>query len=600
MYVQTICISCAAWFDDPLFSDLLESQSLISCVCGSDVPPLAVPSTLEELASSGRSLFLHKHYLQALHCFKRADLRCEVKVCEAYLLRKAARSSVGVASLNVQQRAFTTAADAFADYAAAATGSERRQYYRTSADSYVRGGQYLNVADTYLKAEEFELAAKQYRKAGSFDRTLHVLTDHSTVIPEKTATDLWIVCRLYYCGRSNNQAPVPLFSSSEEELEFLEEYDLDGARVSLLESRTMYYEVAEIHLLENHPMEAIQAFLKDNRNIDSAARAADTLLEFMGRKCSFRITPKAAVVDDSVRQAIALTDQLQVEKLESITRNLISMFQSILREDHESLKKLVLTFQEHGHYTAALHCLDHFFARSTDIRPFQLHEMARFLETFHTYARLLYQTSTLPDPLGRRECDVQRLLSVVPLSGDKFLIMSGTFLYNNVTKTPWNNRLVSVDQFGYTASRKNTTELIRRSIRTLLKDKVLAVDEMCCHAPVFLQCLSFIVSGTCQRDQCPQNHVTRSSLGHVQYNAHVAIHMQLILILQLLYSAHPSMKQWESMRDWLEHLYEVLAPPFQHKSSEELDLRIFLSVEPIQKPSISDDFDENHQFEFRF
>jgi hypothetical protein len=128
-----------------------------------------------------------------------------VEVCEAYLLRDAARSKVGVALLNIQQRAFITAADAFADCGAAATGNERRQYYRTSADCYVRGGQDLKAADAYLKAEEFELAAKIYRRAGAFDRTLHILTDHPAMIPETTATELWMVCRLHYCGRSNDR-----------------------------------------------------------------------------------------------------------------------------------------------------------------------------------------------------------------------------------------------------------------------------------------------------------------------------------------------------------------------------------------------------------
>ncbi|KAG2034062.1 hypothetical protein BDR03DRAFT_993883 [Suillus americanus] len=553
-----------------------ESQNLI-CTCprGINVSPLAVYSTPDEWASSGRLLFLHKRYSQAIHCFKRANLHREVTVCEAYLLREAARSSIGVALPNVQQRAFTAAADAFAECGAAATGNERRQYYRTSAECYVRGGQDLKAADTYLKAEEFELAAKKYRKAGSFDRTLHVLTDHHAMIPEKTAADLWMVCRLHYCGRSDDQAPVPLFSSSfDEELEFLEEYDLDCARVSLLESRSMYYEVAEIHLSENRPMEAVQAFLKDNSNIDSATRAADTLLEFMWRKCSFRITPKATVVDDSVRQAIALADRLQMKKLEPMTRNLVLMFQRILQEDHESLKKLALTFQERGHYTAALHCLDHFFTRSTDIRSFQLHEMAGFLETFHTYARLLYQTSTLNDPLGRREYDVQRLFSIEPLSGDEFLIPSGTFLHDSVTTTQ-NNHLVSMHQSGYKASRRDATELIRLSIRTVLKDKVLALDEMCCGAPVFLQCLPYIVYGNCQRKACPQEHVTMSNLCRVKYNAHVAIHLQLILILQFLYSAEPSIMRWRSMRNWLEHLYEALTPPlFIQGSFADLDLTL--------------------------
>jgi hypothetical protein len=219
------------------------------------------------------------------------------------------------------------------------------------------------------------------------------------------------------------------------------------------------------------------------------------------------------------------------------------MFQSILRKDHKSLKTLALTFQEHGHHTVALHCLDHFFTRSIDIRPFQLHEMASFLETFYTYARLLHQTSTLPDPLGRRECDVQRLFSIVPLSGDEFLIPSGTFLYVSVATTQ-NYHLVSMHQSGYMASRRNVTELIYLSIRTVLNDKVLALEKMCCGAPVFLQCLPYIVYGNCERKGCSQEHVTMSNLDRVQYNAHVAIHVQLILILQLLYSAHPSMMRW--------------------------------------------------------
>jgi hypothetical protein len=237
------------------------------------------------------------------------------------------------------------------------------------------------------------------------------------------------------------------------------------------------------------------------------------------------------------------------------------MFQSIIREDHESLKKLALTFQEHGHHTAVLHCLDHFFTRSTDIRPFQLHEMASFLETFHIYARLLYQTSTLHDPLGRRECDVQRLFSIVPLSGDRFLIPSGTFLHDNVTGIPENNRRFSVHQLGYTATRRDATELIYSSIRTVLHDKVLALDEMCCVAPVFLQCLSYVVYGNCRRKGCPQEHVTMSNLDRAQYNAHIAILMQLILILQFLYSALPNMMRWKRCVQcglWLKYILILL------------------------------------------
>jgi hypothetical protein len=125
-----------------------------------------------------------------------------VKVCEAYQLREAARSSVGVALLSNQKRAFNVAADAFTDCGATATGNQKLQYYRNSADCYVRAGDDLKAAEAYLSAREFEQAAKRYRKVGRFDKTLHVLNDHGMDIPEETTAELWTVCRLFYCSRT--------------------------------------------------------------------------------------------------------------------------------------------------------------------------------------------------------------------------------------------------------------------------------------------------------------------------------------------------------------------------------------------------------------
>jgi hypothetical protein len=119
-----------------------------------------------------------------------------------------------------------------------------------------------------------------------------------------------------------HRAPLPLFSTFDEELEFLEDYDLDYARASLLESHARYYEAAELHLSENRPLEAVRAFIKDKGNLDSTIRAADTILEYFWRKCSFRITAKI-VVDEPMRHFIALADQLEANKLTPATRDLV-------------------------------------------------------------------------------------------------------------------------------------------------------------------------------------------------------------------------------------------------------------------------------------
>ncbi|KAG2139121.1 uncharacterized protein EDB93DRAFT_708493 [Suillus bovinus] len=544
---------------DPMRRFWTSRNQVQNCTPGTDVPHLAVSSTPEEWANFGRSLFSHKRYSQAVHCFERANLPREVKVCEAYQLREVARSSVGVALPSDQKRAFNVAADAFADCGATATGNQKLQYYRNSADCYVRAGDDLQAAKAYFNAQEFEQAAKRYRKVGRFDKTLRVLDEHGTNIPEETTAELWNVCRLFYCSRNNTQPPLPLFSSFDEEIEFLEDYDLDYARASLLESHSKYYEAAELHLSENRPLEAARAFIKDDSNVDSTTRAADTILEYFWRKCSFRITAKS-VVDEQMPHFIALADQLETSKLTPATRDLISMFQNISRGNHEPLRSLALAFQGHHNRPAALLCLDHIFSRVTDIRTFTVDEMQRFLQQFYAYARLLYLILTFPDPMEHR--GIQRLFSVMRLSGDEFLIPVGTFLHNKVIEIRQDITWVSEHPSGYTASRKDVTQLLQQSIRTILKDKVSEVDDMCCNSPVFSQCMQFLISGSCRRDNCPQEHVAVSKLDRQYYNGRVAIHIWQILILQLMYSAHPYIERRNSMRDWLKHLYEAINPPF--------------------------------------
>jgi hypothetical protein len=228
------------------------------------------------------------------------------------------------------------------------------------------------------------------------------------------------------------------------------------------------------------------------------------------------------------------------------------MFQSILRNDYKSLKDLEPAFKKHDNQVAALLCLDHVFSQDMDIRSFTVDEMAGFL---HTYARLLHRISMFRDPV--EHSGIRRLFSIVQLSGDEFLIPRGTFLHSNVTEIRQGITLVSEHSLGYRASRRNVTELLQLSVRTVLKDKVSAVNDMCYESPVFSQCLTFIVSGGCRRENCPQEHVPISKLDRMRYNTRVAIHIWQILILQLLYSAHPHLDRRDRY-DWRQLVIEYL------------------------------------------
>ncbi|KAI9462690.1 hypothetical protein HD554DRAFT_2175805 [Boletus coccyginus] len=273
-----------------------------NCTPGTDVPHLAVSSTSEEWASFGHDLFKHKRYPQAMHCFARAELPPMVAICEAFHLREVARAKVGVAPRKDQQDAFLTAADAFmASGNDAPRGKSKLQYYRNAADCYVRAEEDRMAADAYLDAREYDLAARRFRKVGLFDKTLEVLHQHSKNIAPESSEELYNVCRLFYCSKRDVDRPrLPLFPSFEEELEFLESYDLDFARATLLENHGRYREAAELHLSENRPFDAIRDLLKEMGSRDATDMATEIVLEGLWRRCSFGVTSKEVSADRDV------------------------------------------------------------------------------------------------------------------------------------------------------------------------------------------------------------------------------------------------------------------------------------------------------------
>ncbi|KAI6021001.1 hypothetical protein BKA83DRAFT_14200 [Pisolithus microcarpus] len=544
------------------------SRSLIQiCTPETDVPRLAVSSTPEEWAESGRSLFHHKRYTQAMHCFGRADMPREVRIAEAYHFRELARATIGIALLTEQRRAFAKAADAFVTCGSEASGRQKLQYYRTAAECYIRAANDRKAADAYLNAEEYELAAKRYRKAGKFDKTVDVLKSHSEKMSRDCADELFTVCRLYYCSKDDEKRPSSLFSSFEEELEFLETYGLDVALVVLYESHGKYVEAAELHLSEDKPLDAIRVFLKDKTNQHAVRRAADILLECLWKHCSFGVAPKE-FQNEIPKTLISLSHQLPLELLSLEVRNEIMMFQTVAAEelDRSVLEALAQFFMEQKDNAATLWCLNHVFARLPQLVSATLEEFALFLRKFYTYSHLLYTVASQNDPVGGR--GIRKLFGITQLSDDQYVVQTGSFILPipGAESTTEDER-TNASQYTH----GQITNALKERVRSYLRYQVKAETGLCNNAKVFSQCLLYSVNGSCNYAKCKQQHVPLSSLDSAQYNARVGIHLQQMRILQLVYSAFPEMREWNSIKgeiaDWIAHLYEAFFPPFRAQGS---------------------------------
>lgn len=173
-----------------------------SCTPGVDVPQLAVSSSPEEWANTGKSLFQHKRYHQAMHCFERAGMTREVAVAKAYSLREQARSipPTNHAAQDARRKgAFTDAAEAFLRCAAAAKkDNERRTYYGIAGDCFVVLDAYHRAAEAYLAGDSFSKAAISYRKAGSFRDAVEVIKGHRKNMDANVVRSVMDVARLHF------------------------------------------------------------------------------------------------------------------------------------------------------------------------------------------------------------------------------------------------------------------------------------------------------------------------------------------------------------------------------------------------------------------
>ncbi|KAI9566710.1 hypothetical protein HD554DRAFT_2040083 [Boletus coccyginus] len=529
-----------------------------NCTPEKDIPRLAVSSGPAEWERQGHDLFKHKKYPKSMYCFTKAKLPRMVAICQAFHLREVARAKVGVAPQKDQQDAFLTAAKAFmASGNDAPRGKDKLQYYRNAADCYVRAEDDLKAADAYLDAQEYDLAARRFRKVGLFDKTLEVIRKHSKNISPESLKELETVCRLFYCSKRDVKRPrLPLFSCLEEELKFLETYDLDVAPATSLENHGRYLEAAELHLSENRPLDAIRDLLKEKGSRDAIQQATKIVLDGLWRRCSFGIMSNEVAADRDVGELLNLAGQLPLNFLDSLDRHEVSMFRAIARADLVSLEKLSHSFVEGKRKSAALLALDHFFSRPPVIKSHNLLEMSQFLNKFREYTGLLHDIIYHPDPLS--VTSIKRLFSITEISNTEYRMEPGSFLHSSATG----------DRHGPMYLQPSVVSLSKREIVTALKKylamhlckRVTKENELCCDAMVFSQCLTFIVHGQCERPNCPQEHVKPADLDSKRYNLRIGIHLQQIRILQLMYSVNPRLDRRECVLHWLTHLYESFKP----------------------------------------
>ena len=162
-----------------------------------DMPKLAVSSSPEEWAATGKKLFERKRYLQAKHCYERALMPREMMISDAYLLREQARKLNSRRLVDECHATFLVAAHKFLS-CAAGTRKNRIIYFRRAGECFEAAQDGERAVQAYLNAGDYDIAAKLLRKLGRFDEAIDVIDANGEQMSRDVVETIKDVARLHY------------------------------------------------------------------------------------------------------------------------------------------------------------------------------------------------------------------------------------------------------------------------------------------------------------------------------------------------------------------------------------------------------------------
>lgn len=550
-----------------------------NCNPGSDIPRLAMSSTPEEWAKTARTLFDNKRYPQAMHCYERALLPRERAVAEAYYLRDQARGTAVEARDNDSDRilAFKRAAEAFWSSAEAAT-KEKTAYFRIAAECYLQCGDELQAAYAYHNAAEYTLAAQFYRRVGMFDEAVALVKDHDVEPP--VAESIITVSRLEYArgGKLKYVAAFlhectmtdafhfrqarELFDSDTEVIEFLDECGLYVSQAVLLEELGQHEQLAELHLAQGHTLEAIAAFVKDQRNPDSAKRASKCVLDGVWQGLFLGVHPASEPVkaNNTLQELLRRLDELDITHLEDEMRDEVCfqwmsrflcplslpqvlMFRAIVAQNPQQLRIMGERFHRwHKDDAAALLCLDHAFTCPLELERASQADLMIILKDFLLYSQLLLGFASQRQPSSLPA--VQRLFGFTSeADSEHFLVVrKGTILYDRCIQCALTS--IRPHEQDIAVIRTELDSLLRRLLRDHLSVRVTGENELCRNAKAFRPCIVHAAFSRCARiDYCPLDHISADKFDVEFFNLRVRIVLQQIMIYTTAQTVIPWFEQ---------------------------------------------------------
>ncbi|KAG2023736.1 hypothetical protein CC2G_001355 [Coprinopsis cinerea AmutBmut pab1-1] len=543
-----------------------------NCAPGTDVPRLAVSSTPEEWAKTGRTLFTNRRYLQSMHAFQRAGMEREVKIAHTHFLREEARSAIATNKEGMlsKQNAFVVAAESFLECAAFSTGKRRKVFYHNAADCFERAAQLFDMLDLFARAakayedaEEYTPAVRLYRKCDKFDEAVNIVVGHKGKVDQSLAENVVDVARLFYFKQRELKKAQKLFESVEEQLEYLEDNVLlDECHAAVLVELGRYQEAADVHLAEGRTLEAIETLLEDQENPESTKRANTCILQGLWQNVSFAVLFNKE--NETAHRMLELASKLNTMSLTVSERDEVAMFRNIKDKNLGALRQLGIQFLKRNEKVPALVCFDYCFMALPVFSGLSNAKISVILDDFMVYCRLMREVAS---NLNLDSPGIQRLFALTPAASENmFHVPRGTWVYHRLKAISHKEFLPQHDEESPIISRQTIVEILKFLLWSRLVKRILEENELCQRTKAFSPCLPFIMNEECHLQNCHRQHIDYKDLTQEWYTAQIRMYLQQILIFHTLFCIPFELvgHRLKEQRFLIRKLFDTLHPPVHY------------------------------------
>ena len=420
----------------------------------------------------------------------------------------------------------------------------------------------------------------------------------------------------------NCQKGIRLFSQDEDPLVFLEEYDLDEARATVLQSRGKALEAAEAHAKDGRVLEAARVLLKRSTpSIKESRMAIHYVLAGLWKRMSFGIrfrrsdTTTTGLLEISFKlDSNAMTED-EADEVRSaqplvtiIAFNLrthqLSMFKSIASYNREAsvdpagkvepdvvqLRRLAFKFLMRTNGAAALLCLDHVFSHAPNLHNPTLMETESTLSLYLTYVRQLDRfwrdgrLSEGSDFQKKFQEKFQKIFAFEVQQDGHYIVPENTFIHQKVSAA---KGILNDPPPEYICSHEELSRITSDALLDRIQSRVKTQELACRGTRGFSPCLNTLIGRQCFNERCQFQHIQPNEITVNWFHSRLRVlflEFQILRLAQLFdkgvmqyvhsvgtsFRFHPDVVN----RYWLQMFHSALCPPIRKLGSlNSLDLR---------------------------